>query len=118
MAFKKGHKLAKGGAREGSGRPSDWLREKCGEIIKKKKLIEFLGDVAAGEDVEQQINQNGEVLNVPASVKDRLKAYELLADRWAGKPTQALEVGGTLNVTNTNEIKKETFEFLQAVGLK
>jgi hypothetical protein len=75
----------------GGGRPPDWLKQKCREIVEKKKLIEWLGDVAAGEDVDQQINAAGECLKIPASVKDRLKAIEMLEDRGWGKPTQEIE---------------------------
>lgn len=89
--------LNKGGTlgNKGGGRHPDWLKAKCAKILKDKKLIEFLGNVASGKDVEQKINENGEVLKVPADVKDRLRAVEMLLDRGFGKPIPDIEgLGG------------------------
>lgn len=96
MAFKKGHKLAKGGAREGAGRPSNWLKAKCTKIIKNKKLIEFLGDVASGKPFIHKVALVAGTKEVfqktidSADVKDRLKALEMLLDRGFGKAAQAI----------------------------
>ena len=81
---KKGHKGA-------GGRPPDWFVNECKKALEKGKIIGFIMDVATGKDVEQCINQNGECLKVPASVRDRLKASEMLMDRALGKPTQNIE---------------------------
>lgn len=89
--FLKGAPNPGGTKNNGGGRPPDWLKKKCQDIIQKNKLIEWLGKVAAGADVDQQINLNGECLKIPASVKDRLKAIEMLQDRGWGKPTQEIE---------------------------
>lgn len=78
MPFQIGNKLATGGRREGSGAPTNWLKEKCRKIISDKKLLEFLGDVASGEPF------------VGADVKDRLRAVEMLLDRGFGRPPQML----------------------------
>lgn len=80
------------------GRPPDWLKKKCQDLIEKGKLLEFLRKVAEGEDIDQQINENGECLKVPASIKDRLRAFELLADRAWGKPAQAMEHSGSVDL--------------------
>lgn len=76
---------------KGGGRKPDWLKAKCQGIIADLKLIEFLGQVASGKDVDQRINENGECLKVPADVKDRLKALDMLLDRGFGKPLQQVE---------------------------
>ena len=89
---KNGVSGAMGGKREGAGRPSDWLKEKCREIVTKHKIIEFLADVATGENVEQAVGNEGEVISVPAAVRDRIKATELLLDRGYGKADQALDI--------------------------
>lgn len=92
--LKHGVQGASGGAREGAGRPTDWLRQKCREIIDKKAVLEFLGGVVAGENFEQVVNSDGEVIALPPPLKDRLKASELLLDRGYGKPGQSVEVTG------------------------
>lgn len=92
MAFEKGHKLAPGGARPGAGRTPDWLKARCQEIVDKVKVIEFLGSVVAGEDVEQAVGDQGEVIRVPASVRDKIKASEILLDRAYGKVGQPVDI--------------------------
>lgn len=99
MPFQKGHKHATGGAREGAGRQPDWLKEKCREIVAKEKLIEFMGDVAAGKDFPQLATGEGEVLPLPPSIKDRRAAVEWLVDRGFGKVTQPLEHSGEIGKT-------------------
>jgi hypothetical protein len=96
--FVKGNKVACGKHAPGSGRPADWLKAKCREIVKNKKLVEFLGAVASGVDIDQSINENGECLKIPASIKDRLRAAEMLLDRGYGKPEQAVAVSGNVGV--------------------
>lgn len=89
MAFKRGHKLAPGGARENSGRPPDWLKNKCQELIDKHKIIEFICDVASGEYTE--VVFDGELkreIRVSAKADERLKAANMLLDRGFGKPVQ------------------------------
>jgi len=91
--FKKGVK--NGGPREGSGRPPDWLKAKCQAILKKEKLIEFVGKVAKGDDIDQAINENGECLKIPAGVKERLTAVKMLKEWGHGLTPQAVEVSNT-----------------------
>jgi len=85
------------GHRGGGGRPTNLVKEKCDKLIKDKKLLEWVASVAAGENVESKIeyvdNKPVKVL-VPAACKDRLHAFELLADRSWGKPAQAVLLGG------------------------
>ena len=78
--FQKGNRASVGN--KGGGRPPEWLAAQCREIIEKKKLIPWLGRVAAGEEPM-------------AEMKDRIKAYELLCDRAWGKAAQPIEgIGG------------------------
>lgn len=87
----------KGGPREGSGRKPEWLSERCAEIVERRKLLEFLADVAEGKPIPKiMTNAQGvdvEVM-VTADVKDRIKAVELLLDRGFGKSPQSVEVSG------------------------
>ena len=75
------------------GRYPDWLKSKCREIIEKKKLVEFLADVASGKNVEVFLDINGNRNYIPAKIKDRITATTELLDRGFGKPIQAVELG-------------------------
>lgn len=76
---------------KGGGRKPDWLKAKCAKIIEDNALIEFLGDVASGENVEAVVSIDGKnSLKVPAKVKDRLAATEMLLDRGFGKVPQVV----------------------------
>ncbi len=90
--FKKGHdeRRAKGGKREGAGRPSDWLRQACQKHT--DNILGFLHQVALGQDVEQVITEDGETVRVPAPVKERIKASEAILDRGYGKASQPVEL--------------------------
>lgn len=94
MPFQKGHKLATGGKREGAGRPAEWLKEKCREA--GPNLIKFLIAVANGENMEQVVTGAGETVGVPAAVKDRIKAAEIVLERGYGKVPQGLEHSGEI----------------------
>lgn len=78
-----------GGPRENAGRPKEWLKEKCRTIVDKKKLVEFLGDVASGKRIEQVVTADGVEIQVPAAIKERLKAVEMLLNRGYGKVEDA-----------------------------
>ena len=103
--FKPGNKEAKGGAREGAGRPPEWLREKCREH--GEDVLQFLIDVATGKNMEQVVNDQGETIGVPASVKDRIKAAEIVLDRGYGKSEQKIEM-------NDSSQRRPSAEQLQA----
>lgn len=90
--FKAGHSTKLGKPSPGSGRTPDWLKQKCQEIVDRAKVVEFLADVVNGSDVEQAVGGEGEVIRVPAAVRDRIKAAEILLDRGYGKPGQPLDV--------------------------
>lgn len=83
------------GNKGGSGRPPEWLKAKCAKIIDRKKVVEFLGEVVGGEDVETVISfdSKGKKVRtkVPADVRDRIRAAEILLERGFGKV--ALPVG-------------------------
>lgn len=82
---------APGGKRKNAGRTPEWLAAKCAKIVDRKKLVEFLAKVASGEDMEQVVTDKGEILRVPASIKDRIKAVEILLNRGFGKDVHPLE---------------------------
>ncbi len=96
--FKKGKSgNPKGKSNPGlAGRKPDWFKLRAEMFLKKKDsktqcdYLEFLYKVLHGYDFEQGINENGEVLKIPPSIKDRLAAGRDLADRAKGKPAQAI----------------------------
>lgn len=92
--FERNNDAAKGGARDGAGRPPDWLKEEILKIGDPLEIIRFYHRVATGEDLEQVVTDSGESVSVPASVKDRLRAAELFLDRAIGKVPQGMEVTG------------------------
>lgn len=73
-----------------TGRPPNWLKQKCQDIVDKRKLIDFLGSVAGGEKVDYTITAEGTVVEIPAKVTDRIAATKDLLDRGWCKPTQGL----------------------------
>lgn len=92
------------------GRDLDWLKEKCREIVKRDAIIEFLGHVAIGKDVEQAVGSEGEVISIPAAVRDRIRAAELLLDRGFGKADQAINL-----TTDDSEDRPTTEALLQTL---
>ena len=96
--FTKGHKYAKGGARANAGRDPDWLKKKCQDAVSRKKLIEFLSDVAEGKNVSFSVTMSGEVVPCPPSVKDRIAATNIILERGFGKVAQQLEHSGSVTL--------------------
>lgn len=84
--LKHGVQGANGGRRAGAGRPPDAIGVLCRKIIDRKKLIHILGNIAEGKDLDQVINDNGEVLKIPASIKNRIEAIKELLRH--GHPTE------------------------------
>ncbi len=93
--FEPGNKMGKGGARKGTGPKPNWLKELAADLLKKHKLIEYVGDVARGEQVEDhaQVTVTGKLVRykTAADTPMRLKAVEFITDRAEGKPRQAID---------------------------
>ena len=109
--FKVGNKLGVGGVRPGSGHPSDEFKRKCRNIIGKPEFLAFLEGVYLGKKVEWKRDQSNKPYCDPATVKDRLKAADMLMDRGFGKPNQEVELGGkdgeTLKIEVVNHFEKK-----------
>lgn len=95
-----------GGKRAGAGRPPDWLKKKCSELIDKNKLLEFVVGVATGEETEVHVTKDGDVVDCAPSIHDRLRAVEMLLDRGYGKPNQSTTLDGNLTL-NTNRLAED-----------
>lgn len=77
-----------------SGRKCDWFIERCAEIINEEKLLDFVGRVASGAEIEQRVvvvrdgnSAHTEVVDVKCAIQDRLSAFKMLAEWGIGKPT-------------------------------
>lgn len=85
--FKPGNKLAPGGPRPGSGRPPDWLKLKCQEIVEKDDIVGFLRQIARGDlaNVSVSNGPEGTTETRAVRVQDQLKAAEMLKDWGFGR---------------------------------
>jgi len=93
-----GGALLPGGTGAG-GRPKEVLRRRCREEIETRNGIELVGRVMDGTETEDVTVRVGsgkdartEVVQVRPNLRDRLLAFELLADRGYGKPDQGLTI--------------------------
>lgn len=66
-------------------------------IATQKEIQQFFTAVVRGEVKEEVVSNNGKVLEVPASTKDRLKAAECMG-RAYGMFTERKEISGNLNI--------------------
>lgn len=66
-------------------------------IATQKEVQEFFTSVLRGEAKEEVVSNNGKVLEVPASTKDRLKAAECMG-RAYGMFTERKEISGTMDI--------------------
>lgn len=74
-----------------SGRKADWFREACQDIINQEKLLEFVGRVAAGKEVEERLvstKTGHDIVSVACDAQTRLSAFKMLAEWGVGKPIQ------------------------------
>lgn len=76
------------------------------EIASHKQAIQFLQDCVLGEPVDEFITQQGECIPHRAKAETRIKAWEAVADRGYGRPTQAVEMAGELTVNMIEAIKQ------------
>ena len=101
MPFKPGNVAnPKGGkiGNKGGGRPSNALIELCKGIVDRKKLIERLGKIAAGEEVTPAMgpfgplkDKHGKQIYAVAPIKAQIDAISELLDRGYGKAVQQVE---------------------------
>lgn len=103
MPFQKGHKLAKGGEREGAGRPSTQWREYCQGIFDKHKLLERMVKIAKGEPIDIVTDVSGKplidsndpkrkkIVMIPAPLEVQRKAIVDLKEWGRGKSVQEIE---------------------------
>jgi len=89
------------------GRSPDWLKTRCEEIFEKRNLVEFLGQVAGGDEVDFTVTSDGSIVRHAANIKARLQAIEMLKDwRW-GKATQDVRHSGEIEHRIINIIRSK-----------
>lgn len=66
-------------------------------IATQKEVQEFFTSVLRGEVKEEVVSNNGKILEVPASTKDRLKAAECMG-RAYGMFTERKKISGTMDI--------------------
>ena len=66
-------------------------------IATQEEIQQFFTAVVRGEVKEEVVSNNGKVLEVPASTKDRLKAAECMG-RAYGMFTERKEISGTMDI--------------------
>lgn len=66
-------------------------------IATQEEIQKFFTAVVRGEVKEEVVSNNGKILEVPASTKDRLKAAECMG-RAYGMFTERKEISGNLNI--------------------
>jgi phage terminase small subunit len=74
------------------------LKEKSGSNIDSQQdLMEFFSSIRRGNEKEKVVTNSGKVVNVSVSMKDRIKAAELLG-RSYGMFTDKKEINGDLKI--------------------
>lgn len=81
---------------KGGGRPPDWLKKKCAGLIDRKKLVERLAKIAAGELVDTTTTIDGRIIRIPAPMQAQVKAAQELLDRGFGKAPMSIELPGQI----------------------
>lgn len=82
-----------GGVRPNSGRKPSAFLEQCRALAGSPKFLKWAEDVLDGKLVDSKATMAG-IVEVPASVSDRISLWEKLAAYGFGKPVQAVELSG------------------------
>lgn len=89
--------------RPGAGRPSEAHRAECRKLVEDLKIREFFGNVAKGDKLDFTVTMSGKVVDIPASIRNRLMAGLTLIEHGYGKAPQEI----------THSISEETLEKFQ-----
>jgi hypothetical protein len=95
MAFKKGHKFAKGGKRLNAGRKPDEFKALMAQIASSKEAIELVTGAIEGKEVDEfLVLQTGVQVPVKPDAATRLKFLQYATDHGYGKANQPIEHSG------------------------
>lgn len=109
MPFQKGHKLAKGGKRTGSGRKPDEFKRIMAELASREDTIAYFNKVLkrADDSDEFLVLQTGVQVPIKVDADTWLKFWKEARDTGFGKATQPIEhsgdVGGRLLFIHPSE---------------
>ena|SRR3990167_4341003 len=76
------------------GRPPNYIKLMCQQLLDTKGVVEFLRAVATGKDAEIHVTMGGKVVSVPVRAALRADTIFKLMDRGYGLPTQSIELSG------------------------
>lgn len=119
--FQPGNKMAKGGKREGAGRPPETLRKLCRTLIHRKRGAHIVAEIMAGEHyiakkITDEQGRHFEVKELPKP-DTMISAFHELADRGYGKSIQEIAVTGGLDL-NISAVAKLARKARAARGLR
>lgn len=82
------------------------MEEKKSELIADQdEVLEFLSAVFRGEEKETVVDGNGNAEDVPAAIKDRIRAAELVGKRY-GIFSDNIKIDGDVPVVITDDIEE------------
>ena len=85
--------------RSKKGRPPNYLKRKCQQLLDHKEVFQFLKDVVTGNpNADYTLNMSGKVIPIPPRARLRLDAIHDLMNRGYGLPTQSIELSGLEDV--------------------
>lgn len=74
------------------------LQDKSGsDIMSQQELAKFFSNVTKGKETEKVVANTGKVVEVPVSMKDRIKTAELLGKSY-GMFVDKKEINGNLEI--------------------
>lgn len=92
MPFQKGNKFAKGGRREGSGRPPDEFKRWIKTVVHSEEArARYLKIIRDEQDAETLVTPQGVEVPVRAKGDTYLRAFEIGLHYAEGKPVQRVE---------------------------
>jgi hypothetical protein len=86
-----GGALFRGGTGAG-GRPKEVWRQRVRDALERAGGVEFLVKVVKGEVKEQVVNGDGNVVESPPKVRDRIVAANILIEQAYGKAPQEIKI--------------------------
>ncbi len=88
VAQEHGGALRVGNPGNGGGRPKEVWRRRVREALEQAEGVEFLVRVVKGEVVEKVVDEDGQVVEIPPKLRDRIIAANILIEQAHGKPPQ------------------------------
>lgn len=104
-------KRSKGGARKGGGRTTLLHRAECRKLVEKYGVRGFFAQIVDGAKKDFTVTLDGKVINVPASIRNRLFAGQFLVEQGYGKAPQ--EIQHTISPSTIREFETALLNIFQ-----